>query len=48
MSTAVSEVFAASVFRVVEEGLKSLNDTVSQETGILLDTAGIFSHFMWK
>jgi hypothetical protein len=44
MSTAVSEVLAASIFRVVEEGPKSLNNTLSQETRILIDTAGILSH----
>jgi hypothetical protein len=42
MSTAVSEVLAASIFRVVEGGPNSLNYTVSQETGILIDTSLLF------
>jgi len=44
MSTTVSEVLASSIFRIVEEGPKSLNDAVTQEIGTQIDTAG--KHFV--
>jgi hypothetical protein len=45
MNSTVSEVLAASIFRLVEEGLSSRNDVVSQETGILVGPVKILSHF---